>query len=199
MQRQFVQSTNSVGLSLVLAVDKVQPSDFKYIFEDIHALLRFNLPPVHHESEITEEFIASFRGFWRAINVLQLLPMLHLEFPDLDTLDLPKIFTPGPSTSEIDLAWAKVRAEVLEEYWPLVDTLIAAGVPVPNSIGEEVTNGSRIIGSTELGWSEQNVWVTDDDTLLQENLIFWDLTTATIPEVVAEIITRIERVKGNNS
>ena len=36
---------------------------------------------------------------------------------------------------------------------------------MPNSIGEEVTNGSRIIGSTELGWSEQNV-VTDDDTLV---------------------------------
>jgi DEAD/DEAH box helicase domain-containing protein len=199
LQRQFVQSTNSGGLSLVLAVDKVQPTDFKYIFEDIHALLRFNLPPVHHESEITEEFIASFRGFWRAINVLQFLPMLHLEFPDLDTLDLPKISNPGPSTSEIDLAWAKVRAEVLEEYWPLVDTLIAAEVSVPDSIGEELTNGNRIIGCTELGWSEQNVWVTDDDTLSQENLIFWDLTTAKIPEVVAEIITRLERVKGNNS
>ena len=70
---------------------------------------------------------------------------------------------------------------------------------VPDSIGEELTNGSRIIGCTELGWSEQNVWVTDDDTLLQENLIFWDLTTAKIPAVVAEIITRLEREKGNNS
>ena len=81
MQRQFVQSTNSGGLSLVLAVEKVQPSDFKYIFEDIHALL-IQFPPVHHESEITEEFIASFRGPLCAINVLQFLPMLHLEFPN---------------------------------------------------------------------------------------------------------------------
>ena len=33
LQGQFVQSTNSGGLSLVLAVDKVQPSDFKIFLQ----------------------------------------------------------------------------------------------------------------------------------------------------------------------
>ena len=154
---------------------------------------------MNHESEITEEFIASFRGFWRVINVLQYLPMLHLEFPTLDTLDLPELPTSGSTSTEVDLAWLEVRAEVLEEYWPLVDTLIAAGVAVPDSIGEELMNGNRTIGCAELGWSEHNVWVTDDDTLLKDDLVFWDLTAATIAQVVAEIISRLEPSKEDSS
>ena len=195
----LAQTTSSTGVDLFVAVDKVQPSDFPTVFDDIHALLKFNRPPVQSEAEISDEFVSAFRGLWRSVNLLQLLPMLHLESPGLDTLDPPTARPSGPDASEIDAQWAIVRAEVLEEYQPLIDALIAANMIAPDAIGEEVMEGNRSIGCAEIGWSEHDVWVTDDDTLQRENIIFWDLTADSLSAVVAQIISRLEKIEENNS
>ena len=60
-------------------------------------------------------------------------------------------------------------------------------------------DGSRSIGCAEIGWSELDVWVTDDDTLKRDNIIFWDLTADSLSAVVAQLISRLESTEENNS
>ena len=149
-------------------------------------------PPVQH-GEITGNLLPLLEDFG-AINVYNFYLCCILNFLIL----IPSIYQKYLflERQHQKLIWhGQGSRRSFRRVLALVDTLIAAGVSVPDSIGE-LTNGSRIIGCAELGWSKQNVWVTDDDTLLQENLIFWDLTTANIPAVVAEIITRLERERG---
>jgi DEAD/DEAH box helicase domain-containing protein len=194
----MAQSTQAPNLDLYLSVERVQPAEFEQAFDDIRVLIQFNYPPVNYEAEITENFVAAFRGLWRAVNLLQVLNGLHIEFPGLDTLDLPVLAGESGEVAT-DIAWAEVRAEVLDEYHSLIDALIAAKVDAPDSIGEEIMEGNRVIGGAEIGWASRGLWVTDDDSVQKENIINWDLTAKALPAVVAEIISRLENIKGNNS
>ena len=63
---------------------------------------------------------------------------------------------------------------------------------------EEIMEGNRVLGGAEIGWTTRKLWVTDDDTIKKANVINWDLTAETLPAVVAEIILRLEKNKGNN-
>jgi DEAD/DEAH box helicase domain-containing protein len=194
----MAQSTQAPNLDLYLSVERVQPAEFEQAFDDIRVLIKFNYPPVNHEAEITENFVAAFRGLWRAVNLLQVLNGLHIEFPGLDTLDLPVLASESGEVAT-DIAWAEVRAEVLDEYHSLIDALIAAKVDAPDAIGEEIMEGNRVIGGAEIGWASRGLWVTDDDSVQKENIINWDLTAEALPAVVAEIISRLENIKGNNT
>ena len=177
---------------MAISLEKTPLSDFDKRIDDLRALICFDHQPIQSEAEITDEFVSAFRGLWRTVNILQYFPGLHIEFPGLDTLDLPSSLTDKPTAEEVDAAWAEVRAEVLDDYHSLIDALIASGIEAPDAIGEELMQGSRVIGAAEIGWREKNVWVTDDDTLPFENLIIWDLTVETIPAVIADIISRLE-------
>jgi DEAD/DEAH box helicase domain-containing protein len=194
----MAQSTQAPNLDLYLSVERVQPAEFEQAFDDILVLIKFNHPPVYHEAEITENFVAAFRGLWRAVNLLQVLNGLHIEFPGLDTLNLP-VLAGESGEMATDIAWAEVRASVLDEYHSLIDALIAAKVDAPDAIGEEIMEGNRVIGGAEIGWASRGLWVTDDDSIQKENIINWDLTAEALPAVVAEIISRLENIKGNNS
>ena len=194
----LAQTAHGSKLDLCLSLERVQPSEFEQVFDDIRVLIRFNHPPVQNEAEITEEFVEAFRGLWRSINLLQTINGLHIEFPGLDTLDTPMPNTGHPNDTEVDNAWSEVRAEVLEEYYSLIDALIAAQVEVPDAIGEEIMDGNRVLGGAEIGWTSRGLWVTDDDTIQKENIVIWDLAAETLPAVVADIISRLENTKGNN-
>lgn len=196
---QLLQATHATNLDLYLSVERVQPKEFEYKFDDINVLLKFNHPPVNQESDITEEFIAAFRGLWRSINLLQAIDGLHIEYPGLDTLDLPTSKDSQPDESNTDNAWTIVRTEILEEYRPLIDALIAAQVSVPDAIGEEIMDGNRVLGGAEIGWKSHDLWVSDDDSIKKDNVIVWDLSKETLSQVVEEIVLRLENIKGNKS
>ena len=195
----LAQTAHGSNLDLCLSLERVQPAEFERFFDDIRVLIRFKHPPVQNEAEITDGFVEAFRGLWRAVNLLQTLNGLHIEFPGLDTLDLPVSKTDQLGDTAADIAWAEVRAEVLEEYYSLIDALIAAHVEVPDAIGEEIMDGNRVLGGAEIGWTSRGLWVTDDDTIQKENVINWDLAAETLPAVVANIISRLENTEGNNS
>jgi DEAD/DEAH box helicase domain-containing protein len=195
----LTQSTHASNLDLCLSLARVQPTEFDSVFDDIRALIKFNYPPVLYEAEITDDFVEAFRGLWRSVNLLQILNGLHIEFPGLDTLDLPMLTADRFADANVDSAWAEVRAEVLEEYCSLIDALIAAHVEVPDAIGEEIMGGNRVLGGAEIGWTNRGLWLTDDETIKKDNVIVWDLSAETLPAVVADIISRLENTKGNNS
>ena len=119
-EKPLAQLTKAKHLELAIALDRLQPLEFELAFDDIRALVRFNHPAVESETEISDEFIEAFRGFWRTINSLQFIPGIHVEFPGLDTLDLPKAHSIDQGDAH-DEAWSFVRAEVLEEYHILID------------------------------------------------------------------------------
>jgi len=197
-EKPLAQITHAPQLDLAVSLDRVQPSEFESVVDDIRVLVCFNHPPLSSEAEITEDFVAGFRGLWRSVNILQHFPGLHIAFPGLDTLDLPIKPSELPSDAEIDAVWAEVRVEVLDDFHILVDALIAAGIAAPDAIGEELMAGTRVIGAAEIGWREKDVWVSEDDTLKSDSVIFWDLTAETIPAVIAEIISRLESSEGAN-
>ena len=193
------QSCHGSKLDLCVSLERVQPAEFERAFDDIRVLIKFSHSPVQNEAEITDGFVEAFRGLWKSVNLLQTLNGLHIEFPGLDTLDLPMSKTDELGDAEIDIAWAEVRVEVLDEYKPLIDALIAAQVEVPDAIGEEIMDGNRVLGGAEIGWTSEGIWVTDDDTIQRENVINWDLAAATLPAVVAGIISRLENTERNSS
>lgn len=195
----LAQSCQCPMLDLCVTVERVQPAEFEQAFDDIRVLIKFNHPPVLHEAEITDGFVQAFRGLWRSVNLLQSLNGLHIEFPGLDTLDPPMLKSAHTGDAEVDTAWAEVRVEVLDEYQSLIDTLIAAHVEVPDAIGEEIMDGNRVLGVAEIGWRNRGLWVTDDDTIQIENVIYWDLTAETLAAVVAAIISRLEKAEGSSS
>jgi len=192
LEQPLGQFSHAAKLGLAISLDKTPLSDFGTRIDDLRALICFDHQPIQSEAEITDEFVSAFRGLWRTVNILQYFPRLHMEFPGLDTLDPPSSPTDKPTAGEVDAAWAEVRAEVLDDYHALIDALIAAEIEAPDAIGEELMQGSRVVGAAEIGWREKNIWVTDDDTLSLENLIIWDLTAETIPAVIADIISRLE-------
>ena len=195
----LAQSCHGSKLDLCVSLERVQPAEFERAFDDIRVLIKFSHSPVQNEAEITDGFVEAFRGLWRSVNLLQTLNGLHIEFPGLDTLDLPMSKTDELGDAEIDIAWAEVRVEVLEEYHSLIDALIAAQVEAPDAIGEEIMDGNRVLGGAEIGWTTRGFWVTDDDTIQKENIVYWDLTAEALPAVVADIISRLEDTEGNNS
>ena len=195
----MAQSCHGPKLDLCVSVERVQPAEFERAFDDIRVLIKFNHPPVLHEAEITDGFVQAFRGLWRSVNLLQTLNGLHIEFPGLDTLDIPISNSGQAGGAAIDSAWAAVRLEVLDDYHSLVDALIAAHVEVPDAIGEEIMDGNRILGGAEIGRRNRGLWVTDDDTIQKENVIYWDLTAETLAAVVATIISRLEQAEGSSS
>ncbi len=190
--QDFIQALQDGGIRFYLAGNKVQPNQFEEIIEDFRILLRFDRKSVSNEAEISEEFVETFRGLWRAVNLIQLLPGLHIEFPELDTLDPPTPSTTALHDSEIDAKWAEIRAEVIEDYQPLVDALIAGQVEVPDLLGEEIFENNRVVGNAELGWSTKGVWLTDDETIQMPNVVVWDLSPESLSQIVSELIGKLD-------
>ena len=188
---EFLQTTLGDQLDLYLSVSRVTPKEFIHKFDDIRTLIRFQPQIPLEVSEISCDFIKVFRGFWRCVNLLQTFNGLQIEFPGLDTLALPFSTDTDYSDAVVDSAWNEVCAEALEEFLPLINALIAAEVEAPDAIGEEILDDNRVLGSAELGWTSQDVWVTDDDTMKKGNVIVWDRDHRNIVTVVDEIISQL--------
>ena len=61
------------NLDLYLSVERVQPKEFEYKFDDINVLLKFNHPLVNQESDISEEFIAALEVYDQSTCFRQLM------------------------------------------------------------------------------------------------------------------------------
>jgi len=181
--------TLSQGVDLFCSLGKVQPTVFETVTDDIRLLINFTTKPSTNVEEISDEFTSAFRGFWRSLNILQKIPGLHVEYPGMDTLSLP--IANDHEEQDLDLQWSEVRANVMDEYLPMVDALIAAQISAPDLIGEELMMGSRVIGSAEMGWSANQVWVTDDDSIELDGVIYWDLEMNTLPDVIEKISSAV--------
>ena len=119
--------------------------------DDIRALIKFTADPPAEDGPTDQAFDVAFRGLWRAINLLQHLPGLHIEYPSMDTLDTPSPVTTSDSAQE-DAQWLAIKTAVLEDYLPLINAMIAADIPCPDRVGEDVMEGNRIITMAEVGW-----------------------------------------------
>lgn len=187
-ESEFGATTTKGYLDLFITVNKVQPAKFSEVHNDIHVLLNFNAKLPTKDAAISETFTSAFRGFWRTINVLQELSLFHIEYPELDTLDIPSIKN---IEGDEDTAWIMVTENVLEDYYPVVQAMIASKLPIPDLFGEELMDGKRVIGATELGWSQYDVWLGDDPSITQDNVVIWDLESATIPDIIAQLSARL--------
>jgi DEAD/DEAH box helicase domain-containing protein len=185
---EFGATTTKGFLDLFITVNKVQPAKFPEVYDDIHVLLNFNAKLPTKEAGISEAFTSAFRGFWRTVNALQELKLFHVEYPQLDTLDIPSIET---DQGDQDIAWLMVNENVLDDYHSVVTAMIASQLPVPDLFGEELMDGKRVIGATELGWSHCDVWLSDDHSINQDNVVIWDLESSTIPDVIAQLSAKL--------
>ena len=44
--------------------------------------------------------------------------------------------------------------------------------------------GNRIITMAEVGWYDIDLWITDNETDPKQNIIVWDLSVDSIPQVI---------------
>ena len=66
-------------------------------------------------------------------------------------------------TADADTAaWTEARALCDEAFHPLIDALIAAEVPGPDRIGDDLLMGDRVVGMMEFGWSGTGVGVIEE-------------------------------------
>lgn len=193
LENPFGQSTQSPHLKLMVSNQKVLPQEFATTFNDIHILVRFEHPPVLKQEDIGEQFISAFRGMWRTVNILQGFSGLHIEFPLLDTLDLPEPPRDNSEDSELDALWETAKEEVIDEYHDLFDAMKAADIPVPNAFGEDLMQGNRIIAMTECGWKEHDVWLSDEENINDERVVLWDMSAESIPETIANVIAKLAK------
>ena len=136
--------TTSDGVDLYLGVDRVQPDEYQARFDDIRALIKFTADTPTDKGPTNEAFDVAFRGLWRAINLLQHLPGLHIEYPMMDTLDTPSSLATVDAVEE-DAQWVAIKADALEGYHPLINAMIAADIPCPDRVGEDVMDGNRVV------------------------------------------------------
>ena len=126
------------------------------------------------------------------INLLQHLPGLHIEYPMMDTLDTPSSLATVDAVEE-DAQWVAIKADALEGYHPLINAMIAADIPCPDRVGEDVMDGNRVVTMAELGWRDIDLWITDNETEPRQNIIEWDLSVDSVPQVIADLTTRFNQ------
>lgn len=187
--------TSTPGLDIFMSAQLIHPDQFVTKFDDIRVLVDFTAPLPTESAATDEAFNTAFRGLWRTVNIGQFLPGFHVQYPDADTLDIPARTRIDTARVE-DAAWKDVKINVLAEYLPLVNALMAADIGCPDRIGEDVMDGQRVIAMAEMGWSDHDLWVSDSPLEDQPNIVSWDLSIDSIPNVIATLTERMR--KGNN-
>ena len=54
-------------------------------------------------------------------------------------------------------------------------------------------DGNRVVTMAELGWRDIDLWITDNETEPRQNIIEWDLSVDSIPQVIADLTTRFNQ------
>ena len=99
-------------------------------------------------------------------------------------------------TDADNTAWTEARALCDEVFHPLIDALIAAKVPGPDHIGDDILAEGRVIGTIEFGWSASSVAVIELNCNGSDwTLISFDPETDQIGETVTRILQTIQETK----
>ena len=201
--REFLLSpglTEHIGtgaLDLYLACRKIAPTDWSNSDEDIRFLLRAELPAPGEDHAAKALHTEAWRGLWRIVNLFQGLRGFHVELSGLDTLSPPDM-SPAPGLADSDTeAWTEARALCDEAFHPLIDALIAAEVPGPDRIGDDLVAGNRVVGTMEFGWSDSTVAVIGEPCEgVTWRLIPFDPETDQIGETVTVILQALQETNS---
>jgi len=183
------------ALDLYLACDKISPTDWAQSDSDIRLLLHAVLPDPGEVPAAKTLYTEAWRGLWRLVNLFQRARGLHVEFDGLDTLEPPDMLDPfeRDELSSGTAAWEEARALCDETFHALIDALIAAEVPGPDRIGDDLLTSGRVIGMMEFGWADARVAVAE----LAVDAVGWvliqfDPETDQIGKTVSRIITALQ-------
>lgn len=197
--RQFLLTpgmTDHVGagaLDLYLACKQISPTEWAGSDADIRLVLRAELPAPGQQPAAKALYTEAWRGLWRLVNLFQWVRGFHVELAGLDTLSPPDMSVgTGPTDADTE-AWLEARALCDDLFHPLIDALIAAEVPGPDSFGDDLLVEGRVVGMLEFGWREANVAIAE--TLCEGaswRLIPFDPESDQIGETVTKVIQSIQ-------
>ena len=159
----LVEHAGAGGLDLYLACERLSPGQWLATVQDLRLLLHAVLPEADGTPVGKVGYEQAWRGVWRLVNLLQDLPGFHVEIDGLETLPPPDMAA-GTEAPEAGLrmhAWTEARALCDDIFHPLIAALIAAGVPGPDHIGDDLVVAGRVVGAMEFGWSQAGVALAD--------------------------------------
>lgn len=184
-------------VDLYMACTKISPSEWAETEEDIRLLLRAELPAPGEDPAAKALYTEAWRGLWRLVNLLQAVRGLHVELSGLDTLSPPDMTAGGGPTDADTAAWTEARALCDEDFHPLIDALIAAELPGPDHIGDDIVADGRVVGTMEFGWSGAQVGVIEQACEGSGwTLVPFDPDTDQIGETVTRILQAIQETKS---
>ena len=130
------------------------------------------------------------RGLWRLVNIFQGIRGFHVEFEGLDTLSPPRMLDETP---EQDVAaWTELKSLTDELFHPLIDAMVAADVPAPNLIGEDIVKDGRVVGMVEFGWSLEKVAVSEEEIANKDfRIILFEPGQTPVGETVSKILIEL--------
>ena len=192
--------TEHVGtgaIDLYLACRQVSPADWVGSDEDIRLLLRAELPAPGEDPAAKALYTEAWRGLWRLVNLFQGARGLHVELKGLDTLSTPDMSASGGPADADSAAWTEVRALCDEAFHPLIDALVAAEMPGPDHIGDDLIADGRVVGTMEFGWSGTRVGVIEEPCEVTGwRLVPFDPEADQIGETVTSILQAIQEMKS---
>jgi DEAD/DEAH box helicase domain-containing protein len=102
----------------------------------------------------------------------------------------------GPADAD-SAAWTEVRALCDEAFHPLIDALVAAEMPGPDHIGDDLIADGRVVGTMEFGWSGTRVGVIEEPCEVTGwRLVPFDPEADQIGETVTRILQAIQEMKS---
>lgn len=195
----LTEHVGTEALDLYLACTQISPTEWLETDQDLRMLLRAELPAPGDTPSANAAYTDAWRGLWRLVNLSQRVRGFHVEIDGLDTFSPPDMSTPAqaPDGGPDPRAWAEARALCDETFHPLVDTLIAAGVPGPDCMGDDLVSGGRVIGMMEFGWSAARVAVAVESFAdAGWSLIKFEPETDQVGQTVTRVLQALEETKS---
>ncbi len=186
------------GLDLYMACQQISLSEWKLQHQDLRVLLRGELPPPGDTPPARESYTRAWRGLWRLVNLFQGVRGLHVELEGLETLSPPDMSASASTGGDGRAgAWDEARSLCEEAFHPLIDALVAASVPGPDLLGNDIVHGGRVVGMMEFGWADGRVAVAERDLGNTDwTIISFDPSGDGLSEAVAKILKALERAKA---
>ena len=187
---------NDQLLDVYLSCDKISPSKWLTVQQDLRLLVKGSFPSPTDSSgtHTVYTYTQAWRGLWRLINVFQNMRGFHVEFEGLDTLSPPSMLeaTPDKDVS----AWTELKSLTDEAFLPLVDAMVAAALPAPDLIGDDIVRDGRVVGMMEFGWSSEKVAVSEEEIVNTDFLVIhFEPGKKPIGETISTILQELRRTQ----
>ncbi|WP_412506107.1 DEAD/DEAH box helicase [Roseovarius sp. SYSU LYC5161] len=193
----LIEHVGAGPIDLYMACSKKSPTEWLGSDEDIRMLLRAELPAPGEDPASKAHYTEAWRGLWRLINMFQGVRGLHVELSGLDTLSPPDMTTGTGRTDADSAAWDEARALCDEDFHPLIDALVAAGLPGPDHIGDDLVTAQRVVGTIEFGWSATQVGVIEQPCQGSDwTLVSFDPQTDQLGETVTRILQAFQETNS---